>query len=172
MRHPWKRLAAWFIDCLLILLFAGLIAAVCVPLYLAGVTGAMPQPVGNAVSALVLVVPAVLVLAALEAGHKAATIGKLAMKLHLTDSDGTQVTYPRALARNTMKFGAPWLIAHAAVYALASSSAQGVIPGWIWPLLALAYAIPIVWILSLFVGTGRTPYDRLTHTTVSATPDI
>lgn len=168
-RHPWKRLAAWLFDCGLILLYAGLLAGIGIPLYLAGLLGSAPLVLENIVSALVLVVPAVLVLAGLEASQKAGTIGKRALKLRVTGATGTRIAYLRALTRNTLKFGVPWLIAHAAVYAIWSASSHGADPGWgIWPLLALSYAIPIVWVVSLFVGTGRTPYDRLTDTRVTA----
>ena len=33
-------------------------------------------------------------------------------------------------------------------------------------LTGVAYAIPLVWIVSLFVAGGRTPYDRISGTTV------
>lgn len=166
-RHPWKRVAAWVIDCALLCAYAGVIALVCVPLYLAGVITDLPQVLGNLVATLVLVVPAVLVLAWLEAGPRSATIGKRVMGLCLGGSNGERVAYSRALWRNAIKFAVPWLIGHAAVYALWNGPVQGPIPGWVWPLLALSYAIPIIWVVSLFVRDGRTPYDRWTGTIVT-----
>ncbi len=166
LRHPWRRIAAWLIHCALILLWAGLLAAIGVPLYRAGIIGDPPLALANLVAALVLVVPAVLVLAALDAGPKAATIGKRIMGLRLTDVAGARVTYARAALRNALKLGLPWLIAHAAVYGLWEGSPTDAIPTWVWPLLAVAYAIPIVWLASIFVRVGRSPYDQLTRTVV------
>lgn len=165
-RRPWRRIAAWMIDCGLILLYAGALALVCVPLYRGGVIPELPLALANLVAALALVVPAVLVLAGLDAGPRAATIGKRAMRLRLIAADGGRIAFPRALLRNAFKFGLLWLIAHAAVYGLWGGSVSGAVRAWAWPLLAAAYAIPIAWIMSLFIGTGRTPYDRLTRTSV------
>ncbi|WP_188743161.1 hypothetical protein [Agromyces bauzanensis] len=41
-------------------------------------------------------------------------------------------------------------------------------------LTAAAYVIPLVWIVSLFVAGGRTPYDRISGTMVvrRATPAL
>lgn len=168
-RHPWKRLAAWSIDCAVILGYAGLLAAVGIPLYLAGFLRSASLLLENAVSAFLLVIPAVLVLAGLEASQQTGTIGKRILKLRVTGLGDTRIAYLRAVVRNTMKFGIPWLIAHATVYAIWSASSHGSAPGWwIWALLAVSYGIPIVWVVSLFIGTGRTPYDRLAHTQVAA----
>ncbi|GAA4368761.1 hypothetical protein GCM10023152_06530 [Agromyces bauzanensis] len=43
-----------------------------------------------------------------------------------------------------------------------------------WVLTAAAYVIPLVWIVSLFVAGGRTPYDRISGTMVvrRATPAL
>ena len=154
------------IDCALILLYAGVLAAVCVPLYRAGIIDDLRLTLANLVAALVLVVPAVLVLAALEAGPRAGTIGKRAMGLRLTEVHGSRVVFARAVLRNALKLGLPWLIAHAAVYGLWEGSPTDAIPTWVWPLLAVAYAIPIVWLASIFVRVGRSPYDQLTRTVV------
>jgi len=151
------------------LLFAGLLAGIGIPLYLTGVLRSAPLIVENVISAFLLVVPAVLTLAGLEASQKASTIGKRVMKLRVTGPGDARITYARAITRNTLKFGVPWLIGHAAVYAIWNASSRGTVPGWwIWPLLVLSYGIPIVWTVSLFVGNGRTPYDRQAHTWVKA----
>lgn len=173
-KHPWRRIAAWGIDCGLILVYAGAIAAVCVPLYLAGIIRDVPLALANLVAALLLVFPAVFALAGLEAGPRQASVGRRAVKLHLTDVRGGRVTYARAALRNALKFGLPWLLAHAAVYGLWDGSARDEIPAWVWPFLAAAYAIPIAYLVSLFVRAGRTPYDRLTRTAVVSAnaPDV
>lgn len=169
-RHPWKRLAAWVVDCCLILVYAGVLAAVAVPLHLAELTNIGTQLTGNIVSAVVLVVPSVCVLAALEAGRRRSTMGKRALKLCVCIETGERTTFARSLARNVAKFGVPWLIGHAAVYSLVTGDSAGHTPGpATWILLVLAYVIPIAWVLSLFVRHGRTPYDLLSKTQVHAT---
>ncbi|WP_051215508.1 RDD family protein [Granulicoccus phenolivorans] len=174
-RHPWRRIAAWLIDCGLIMLYAGLLALVGVPLTRAGVLGPLPLAAANVLAALVLVVPVVLVLAGLEAGRRAATVGKRVLGLRLAGAAGAGAAgtgapgapgYPRALLRNAVKVALPWLIAHSAVYGIWDGSARGAVPGWVWPAFAVAYAIPLVWLVTLFVGTGRTPYDRLARVSV------
>jgi len=169
-RHPWRRLCAWAIDCCLILVYAGLLAAVAVPLYLSGHVDIGTQLMGNIVAALVLVVPAVCVLAALEASKRGSTVGKRLMKLNVARDTGVRMTFIQSVARNAMKFGIPWLIGHAAVYALVQGDTSGHATSPVtWILLALAYVVPIVWLLSLFIRDGRTPYDRLTKTRVRVT---
>jgi hypothetical protein len=37
-------------------------------------------------------------------------------------------------------------------------------------LTGLAYVLPIIYVVSVFVGTGRTPYDRLAGTVVIRRP--
>lgn len=166
VRHPWLRIVAWLIDWCCVTLWAGLLAAVCVPLYLAGTLHALPVLAANVLSAVVLVVPVTVVLAALESSRYGATIGKRVTRLRVATDDGARIGLSRALARNGLKIAAPWLIGHAAVYAITGTSATHSVPGWLWALTATAYLLPVAWILSLFLGPGRTPYDRLTRTRV------
>ena len=66
-----------------------------------------------------------------------------------------------------MKIAVPWTIGHAAVYGIVASSAAGSIPPAVWAATAFAYALPLAYVASLFFGTGRTPYDRISGTTVT-----
>ena len=165
-RHPWRRLLAWLIDWCCVLLWAGALAAVAVPLYRAGLITTLSPLAGNIVGAAVLVVPATFALAALESGRRGATIGKRVAGLRVETGGGSAPSLGRSLARNTLKIMVPWLIGHAAVYALSDTSGAAV-PGWLWALTVAAYVLPIVWVVSLFVGSGRTPYDRIVGTYVA-----
>ncbi|WP_308491803.1 RDD family protein [Microbacterium terrisoli] len=165
-RHPGKRLAAWVIDWCLILVWAGILAAVAVPFSLTGDLHALTTVWGNLLSAIVLVVPVTLAFAGLESSRHAATIGKRALHLRVTDSAGARIGFARALGRNALKIALPWLIGHSAVYEIVATSVQAQPPAWVWVLTAAAYLLPIAWIVSLFVGAGRTPYDRATGTAV------
>jgi len=154
VRAPWRRIAAWAVDCVCILGWVAITVAVGVPLYLAGVTRISNLLVLNVVGALVVVVPVVIGLAALE--HvRGATVGKQLLGLRV-EANGQRPSWGRALLRNSLKVGVPWLIGHAAVFAVATdpSPATSV-------LLIAAYVLPVTYLISLFAGGGRTPYDRL-----------
>ncbi|MGN6127372.1 MAG: RDD family protein, partial [Humibacter sp.] len=75
-RRPWRRLVAWLIDWACILVWAGIVAAVGVPLYLAGVTRDVDDVTLNVIAAATIVVPVTLGLAALESSGWQATLGK------------------------------------------------------------------------------------------------
>ncbi|MEV1128547.1 RDD family protein [Agromyces sp. NPDC049794] len=165
-----RRIVAWLIDWACILGWVGLTAAIGVPLYLAGVTPSMDVATLNLVGALVVVVPAVVGAAWFESRRRAATPGKRVLDLEVRTDAGSP-RLPVALLRNALKIGVPWLIGHAAVFAITSSSADdGTVAVGVWVLTAAAYVIPLAWIVLLFVAGGRTPYDRLSGTTVVRRP--
>ena len=168
-RHPWRRLTAWLIDWLVILAWVAVTAAIGVPLYAAGVTDSMGPLALNVVSAVVVVVPVVLGLAWAEASRHQASPGKRVRRLRVADAGtGDRVSFGRALLRNLLKIGLPWTIGHAAVIAVVFDSADGPTGAAAWTLLALAYVLPFLYVIALFVGDGRTPYDRVARTRVVA----
>ncbi|WP_448808057.1 RDD family protein [Agromyces bauzanensis] len=161
-----RRIVAWLIDWCCILAWVAFTAAVGVPLYLAGVIAPAGLAMLNLIGALVVVVPVVIGASWFESRSLAATPGKRAMGLEVR-TDAGRPRFSAVLLRNTLKIGVPWLIGHAAVFALTTSGADaGTAPVGAWALTAAAYVIPLVWIASLFVAGGRTPYDRLSGTTV------
>lgn len=165
MRLPLRRIGAWLIDCVCILGWAGVVAAVGVPLYRAGVTRRQSTLELNLISALVLVVPVVVAAAIAESRGGAGTPGKRALGLTVRSATG-KPWFRTALARNALKIGVPWLIGHAAVFALTTGDRSRPVPPGLWVLTAAAYALPIVYVASLCVGDGRTPYDRISGTRV------
>jgi len=74
-RHPWNRLLAWVTDWLRILVWVA-VAAVGVPLYLAGITGGLTVVAQNILATVTLVVPVTLMLAGFESSAREASIGK------------------------------------------------------------------------------------------------
>lgn len=50
--------------------------------------------------------------------------------------------------------------------AIADPSKAGDIPGWLAVATAGAYVLPAVYVVSLFVRRGRTPYDWISGSTV------
>jgi uncharacterized RDD family membrane protein YckC len=161
-----RRLAAWLIDWTIILVWVGITAAIGVPLRLAGIVAPTGFGTLNLIAALVVVVPVVGGATWFESRSVAATPGKRVMRLRVRTAGG-RPSFRVALLRNTLKIGVPWLIGHAAVFAIvASSGTTDPVPVGVWLLTGAAYLIPIIWVGSLFVAGGRTPYDRVTGTDV------
>jgi uncharacterized RDD family membrane protein YckC len=168
MRVALGRIAAWLIDWACILGWVAITLAIGLPLHCAGIIRLSDIVTQNVVAAIVVVVPVVLFAAAFESRGRAATPGKRALHLQVR-SESRAPGIGRALARNALKIGLPWLIGHATVFAILLSITDGQSPpAGIWILIVVTYALPLVYIVSLFVGDGRTPYDRLTRTRVTA----
>jgi uncharacterized RDD family membrane protein YckC len=187
-RHPWRRLLAWLIDWMCVLAWCAVVAAVGIPLYLAGVTRNVDPVTLNVVAAITVVVPATLGLAALEAGRLHGTLGKRALGIRVVGLPATNAasedgaadiaagaSFGAAVLRNALKIALPWIIGHAAVIALVTTSAEGTASGsgayasapvWVWVLTFAAYVLPIVYVVALFVRRGRTPYDAASRTAV------
>lgn len=164
---PLNRIVAWLIDWLCILVWVAVTAAVAVPLYLAGALH-LDNPVAqNVVAALVIVVPVTVTVAVLESGTAAASVGKRFRRLVVMDIDTRlPLTLPRSLLRSSLKVALPWLCAHAGVYGFLN--AGGGSPPW-WALMAIisSYVLAIVWVVSLFIRSGRAPYDRAARSVVT-----
>ncbi|GAA2748511.1 hypothetical protein GCM10009869_00540 [Amnibacterium kyonggiense] len=161
-----RRIAAWLIDWLCISVWVGATAAVGVPLYLAGVLRPGGVLALNAIAAMVIVLPVVIAAAEFESRRSAATPGKRILRLRVSGPTG-RPTYAQGLLRNALKVGVPWLLGHAAVYAIVLESSDRMpTPPWVWALTGAAYALPIVYLVTLFIGSGLTPYDRVARTQV------
>lgn len=161
---------AWLIDWACILGWAALTAAIAVPLYLAGVIPPGGPLAANLIGAVVVVIPTVVGAAWFESRQRPATPGKRVLGLEVA-TDAGHPRFGATLVRNALKIGVPWLVGHAAAVAIVTSSADGgTVPVGVWVLTAAAYVIPLAWVVSLFVAGGRTPYDRLSGTTVVRRP--
>ena len=162
---PRQRLLAGLIDVLLMGVWAAFAGVI---VWLAAVAG-VPQGTGvfgyNLIALLLVVLPVTLALTALEAGVYEATPGKLRVGLRVrVAGSGARIGHVRSLARNLLKLGLPWTLAHLAVLALVTVPAADAAIGTL-----IAVAVPASYLVSLFVGSGRTPYDWLTGTQVIAT---
>ncbi|MHB1171809.1 MAG: RDD family protein [Lacisediminihabitans sp.] len=173
-RQSWNRIVAWLIDWLCILGWILITAAVGVPLTLSGVIGVIGANSGdllelNIVGLVVMILPVTLVFAWMESRPSGQTLGKRIRRIHVdTMRAGNPLTYRRSLVRNAGKFAVPWTIGHAAVICIFEASAAGHVPVWVIVLTAVAYVIPIMYVASLFIGSGRTPYDRVAGTRVES----
>lgn len=172
IRQPANRLFAWTVDSGCALAWAAVTAAVGIPLYRAGVTRSVAPVALNIIAAATVVLPVTVCLAWFESRAREATVGKRMRRLVvLTASNRSRLTFARALGRNAAKVMLPWLVGHAAVFAIVEASASAAIPVGVVVLTGSAYLLPIVYIASVFIGTGRTPYDRLAGTIVIRVPD-
>lgn len=156
--EAWRRIVAWLVDWLCFLVWLAALAAIGIPLYLSGVTSEWSAATTNVVSALVTAVPLTIFLAVLESGTRQASVGKRVMGLKVVSvRDGARLSFASALLRNALKVAVPWTIGHAAAIALVGSTTMS--PG-LMILTAAAYVLPLVYVVTLFVREGRTPYDR------------
>jgi len=155
------------VDWFCILVWVAITAAVGVPLYLSGVTHSVGAVASNLVAALMTVVPATFVLSVLESSPREASIGKRTRHLRVVDAvTGSRVSFRRSILRNTLKIGVPWTIGHAAVFSIVQAGGSRPVPVSVWLLTVVAYVLPIMYVVFLFVGQGRTPYDLISSTVV------
>jgi uncharacterized RDD family membrane protein YckC len=168
----WRRIAAFGVDYGFIFAYLGFLTLVGV---LGRMVGALPTgiatPAGRVVAQLVifavLTVPVTIWFAGWEASPGGATPGKRLLGLRVLTTSGDQLAWPRSLVRTTLKFTVPWELAHTAVWNML-----------VWPgdggtaadtlLLSLANAAIAVDVVSLFIGSRRTPYDRIAGTFVTS----
>jgi uncharacterized RDD family membrane protein YckC len=167
----WSRVAAFGIDYAFVLVYLGFLTLVGV---LARTVGVLPteittptgRVVGQLVAFAVLTLPVTGWFAAWEATPSGATPGKRLLGLQVLTTDHDRLSLRRSLSRTALKFTIPWELAHTAVWNML-----------VWPgdpsiaadtlLLGVANAAIAVDLLSLFVGSRRTPYDRVVGTFVS-----
>jgi hypothetical protein len=73
---------------------------------------------------------------------------------------------------NALKAALPWELGHTAAFLLADPKASGstVLVGMASA--ALAWALATGYVASLFIGTGRTPYDHATASWVVRSPAV
>lgn len=168
-RHPGDRLLAVLIDWLFMCAWITVVAAVAIPLLVVGTLVRLPPVAANVVATVVLVVPITVALAVLESGPRQATPGKRARRLVVQDArTGDALPFRRALLRNALKIALPWIVAHAAVYAIAGAGAAGAsAPAGAQAATIASYVLPVAYLVTLCLGAGRTPYDRLAGAVVA-----
>lgn len=99
-----------------------------------------------------------------------ATIGKRARGLRVVDaSTGSRVPFARAVLRNALKIAVPWEVGHIVAYGLVGTARGAAAPGWLVVATVAASLMPAVYVVTLFIGRGRTLYDWLSRTVVVGT---
>jgi uncharacterized RDD family membrane protein YckC len=171
--HPgWRRVIASGVDYGSIVLCLGALSVLGVFSFaIAAVTPTVGTPTGRVLAQLVifavLTVPVTVWLAGWEASPGGATPGKRLLGLRVLTVSGDRLTWPRSLLRTALKFTLPWELAHTAWWhVLLRSGNQGAVLDRL--LLSVVCAAIVVYLVSLFVGSRRAPYDRVTGTFVIA----
>ena len=171
-RPGWRRVVASGVDYGSILLCLGALSVLGMFAFaIAAVTPTVTTPTGRMLAQLVifavLTVPVTVWLAGWEASPGGATPGKRLLGLRVLTSSGDRLSWPRSLLRTALKFTLPWELAHTAWWnLLLRSGHHGAVLDRL--LLSLVGAAIAVYLVSLFVGSRRAPYDRVTGTYVTA----
>ncbi|HLU24580.1 MAG TPA: RDD family protein [Longimicrobiales bacterium] len=168
-----RRVAAFLVDCLLIGLYAGALAAVSVYMLGGGSGGwldaAFSHPIGaHLLRIATLTGPVLIILAGFEASGRAATPGKRLCGLQVTSLAGGRLSFRRAVGRNALKLLA-WELSHVAVQQLAAppTAADGPTIGTIL-VLGLGLTLGALYLAVTLIDPGRGPlYDRLLDTRVT-----
>jgi uncharacterized RDD family membrane protein YckC len=163
---PWRRIAAWMLDYLLIAAYLVLLAAASLGLLASpggsSFAAAMRQPIpAELIEILTLTGPVVLYFALMEASPWQATLGKRAFGILVVGPLGTRLTVGRALVREGVRF-LPWELSHALIWR-AVLSPQRNSPTTLEAVgFAVVYMLVFAYLVSLFVGAQhRTIYDRI-----------
>lgn len=164
MHLIFKRILAWIIDWVLIILYACLLFGTMMILASLGIVKLEElHPVqGQLIGFLTLTLPVVLYFILFEIGRSHATPGKRAMKIEVI---GTPLTTGQIILRNVIKF-LPWELAHAGILWINYINSPET-PLWIWFLLIGPQVVVIVYFMTMVATKGsRSLYDLLAKTRV------
>ena len=165
---PLRRLLAYLVDSLIIFAWIAGLTAIGMSWgieFFDRLDPASTKVFGHAFSFTALTLPVVLYFALTEHSALRASLGKRALGLRVVDADGERIGLNRALIRNALKF-LPWEIAHTAIWHAPGQPFVDAPPASFMALHAGALALAGLYIASLFVGSGRTPYERLSGTRI------
>lgn len=159
-----RRIGAWCVDWLIISLYAG--ALVPLGLVLVDRSVRLSPLEWNALSFVILIAPATVWLAACEEGGRGATPGKRLLRLRVRTLDGDRLGRRRALARNALKIALPWELGHTGAFLLADPHAGPAMSAIGIASACAACAMAAGYVVTLFTGSGRAPYEWATATRV------
>lgn len=163
---PFRRIAAWLLDYVLIAAYLVLLTAVSLGLRLSPIQAGFNSATSQALTAelvgfFLLTLPVVLYFALFEASPRRATLGKRALRLAVVELDGSRLSVWRALVREAVRF-LPWELSHALIWRIALGPHGGSIPWWVTAGFGVVYGLVLVYLVTLFIGSQhRTVYDRL-----------
>jgi uncharacterized RDD family membrane protein YckC len=162
---PWRRVAAWMLDYLVILAYLIVLTAASLITQVSPsasvLSSALTKPItAELVGFLTLTGPVILYFAITEASAWQATLGKRALRIVVVGPGGMRLSFGRAIVREAVRF-LPWELAHSLIWPLALPPHLEPLPVTIGGF-AVVYLLLIVYLVSLFAGSEhRTVYDRL-----------
>lgn len=167
---PWRRVAAFGIDYLVIALYMGLLLSFNLSLGSELIAWVQAPWQGQLLGFTMLTLPVTLYFALSEASRWQGTIGKGFLGLVVVTRAGERVPLPRSLLRSAVKF-LPWELSHTALHRLVFWSAEAEqLAIWQVGFLVITYSLSLLgagwYVLSLFLRDRSTPYDRLAGTQV------
>jgi uncharacterized RDD family membrane protein YckC len=164
MHLIFKRILAFMIDCVVIVVYAAILFAVTMILSQAGMVtlGSVHPVTGQLIGFCTLTLPVILYCIIFEAGQRHATIGKRILKIEVT---ADEITTGQIIVRNIIKF-LPWECAHAGVLWINYIKTPDT-PLWIWFLLIVPQIAVVAYTMSVVAAKGsRSLYDMIAGTRV------
>jgi uncharacterized RDD family membrane protein YckC len=167
-RLPWQRIGAFAIDWCMVAIYAGIWVAI---VFATGLGDLEPLETtadrlhGQLFAFAVFTGPVILYFAFMEASRWQASIGKCLLGLKVVGPHNTRLTLTRSVGRSALKF-LPWEVAHTAIWQSNVRPFFDQLPALNLTVMLTALAVALCFVISLFVGTGRTPYDRTLQTCV------
>ncbi len=164
-----RRIKAFAIDYLIILIYIGLLTGITV--LISNLFDTRPGKISTVTAELIgfftLTLPVILYFAISEAGPHAGTIGKQKFGLKVVSVSPATAGFPRLLLRNLIKF-LPWEIAHFFIYQLFYYiRTEDPPPGWVVAGLINAQVLALVYLLFiLFHKDNRSLYEIASGTRV------
>ena len=113
-----------------------------------------------------MMLPIMLYFAVSESSRWQATIGKRVLRLQVTDDHGGRPPLLRTLLRAVVKF-APWELAHTGVWHVPGTPFVSEPAAFSYGIWTAALLLALWWFASIWLGDGRTPYDRIAGTVVT-----
>jgi uncharacterized RDD family membrane protein YckC len=164
-----KRLKAFAIDYLIILIYAGILFGGTMlisgffHLKLDNINPAIGELTGFAT----LTLPVILYFTSSENGKYAGTIGKRKTGLQIVSNSLTKANIRQLLLRNCIKF-LPWELAHFFIYRLFYlESINKPVPGWVLTGLLVSQGLALVYLLCIiFNKNNQSIYELLSMTKV------
>jgi uncharacterized RDD family membrane protein YckC len=168
---PGRRIAAWFLDYLVIAAYLVVLTAVSLGLQATPLRSTFNAAMSSAVTAELLgfvfvTAPVVLYFAFLEQSSWQATLGKRALGVVVAGVSRGRLSTGRALVREAVRF-LPWEMSHALLWRVALAPDKSTVSGGTTWGFAAVYLLVFVYLVTLFVGSQhRTIYDRVAGSVV------
>ena len=165
---PWRRIAAYFVDYFVFMLpLIGILSLSSWAFLSFGISPFSNNVwLNQGIVILVLTLPVVLYFALSEASRFQATVGKRLLKVSVVDASGHRVTLKQAMLRAIVKF-LPWEFFHTIIWHWEGWPSNPATPTNLQIMTMTAGWLVMGWfVVCLFVGSRRTPYDWAAGTVV------